>query len=223
MIKGVLRWLALGHGKCAGLYRKFCHPRGEEYATFLKRHGRLYSIGDNCCILVSTVVTDPAYVRIGNNVIMSTCTLIGHDGSIAMLNRAFDRRLDAVGKIDIKDNVFIGYGAIILPNVTIGPNAIVAAGAVVTSDVPPDSIVGGVPAKIIGKVSALVDKLQTQTDALPWADLIAKRNGSYDPAIEPELKRLRIETFFGTQSNPHFKMPSGLPARKVRRPLEIHR
>ena len=41
-------------------------------------------------------------------------------------------KLDAVGKIDIRDNVFVGYGAIILRGVTIGPNAIVAAGAVVT-------------------------------------------------------------------------------------------
>ena len=66
-----------------------------------------------------------AYVRIGSNVGLSACFLIGHDGAVAMLNRAYGVKLDAVGKIDIRDNVFVGFNAIILPGVTIGPNAIV--------------------------------------------------------------------------------------------------
>ncbi len=53
--------------------------------------------------------------------------------------------------VKIEDYVFIGPRAIILPSVTIGRGAIVAAGAVVTKDVPPYAVVGGVPAKIIGE------------------------------------------------------------------------
>lgn len=60
--------------------------------------------------------------------------------------------------IDIKDNVFIGTGSIILPGVTIGSNVIVAAGAVVSSDVPDGKVVGGVPAKEIGKFDELAKK-----------------------------------------------------------------
>ena len=75
--------------------------------------------------------------------------------------------LDSVGKIDIRDNVFVGYGAIILPGVTIGPTAVVAAGAVVTTDVAEGTIVGGVPARTIGKVEDLVRKLQTDTATCP--------------------------------------------------------
>jgi maltose O-acetyltransferase len=56
-----------------------------------------------------------------------------------------------MGEIEISDYVFIGPRAIILPNVKIGRGAVVAAGAVVTKDVPAFSIVGGVPAKEIGK------------------------------------------------------------------------
>ena len=56
------------------------------------------------------------------------------------------------------DNWFIGSHSIILPDVKIGPNAIVAAGAVVTKDVPEGSIVGGNPAKVIGSTYDLMNK-----------------------------------------------------------------
>ena len=62
------------------------------------------------------------------------------------------------GVIDIRDNCFIGAGATILPGVTIGPNAIVAAGAVVNSDVPEGKVVGGIPARIIGDYESVKQK-----------------------------------------------------------------
>lgn len=58
-----------------------------------------------------------------------------------------------VSPIVIESNVWIGAGATILPGVTIGENSVVAAGAVVTKDVPPNTIVGGVPAKFIKNVN----------------------------------------------------------------------
>jgi len=195
-VQKILRHLAMRYGKFPDLYTKFCKPSSEEYTEFLRRHGKLYALGSNCSILPSTVFTDPAYVRIGNNVHFSSCTLIGHDGSIAMLNQAYNVKLDSVGKIDIRDNVFIGYGAIVLPNVTIGSNTIVGAGAVVTHDVAEGDIVAGIPARPIGRVEDLVKKLQAQTQSLPWADLINSREGGFDPAIEPELVELRVSYFY---------------------------
>jgi len=55
--------------------------------------------------------------------------------------------------VQICDAVFVGYGAIILPGVSIGNGSVVGAGAVVTKDVPAMTIVGGNPARYIGKVS----------------------------------------------------------------------
>ena len=192
--------MALRYGKFPGLYRRVCQPMGEEYADYLRRHGKFYAIGEHCSILTTTVFTDPAYVRIGNNVRFSSCSLIGHDGVVAMLNHAYDLKLDSVGKIDIGDNVFIGFNAIVLPNVTIGSNAIVAAGAVVTKNVAAGDIVAGIPAKPIGRVEDLVQRLQSQTQTLPWADLINQREGAFDSEMEPQLVQLRVAHFYGRDS-----------------------
>lgn len=59
------------------------------------------------------------------------------------------------GKIIIKKGAWIGTGAIILPNIIIGECAVIGAGAVVTKDVPPYSVVVGVPARVIKKIKGL--------------------------------------------------------------------
>lgn len=61
-------------------------------------------------------------------------------------------------KIELCDNVFIGANAFIMGNVKVGPNAIVAAGSVVTKDVPPNSVVGGNPAKVIFDMNIFIEK-----------------------------------------------------------------
>lgn len=81
--------------------------------------------------------------------------LIGHNVVLATLNHGMDpeRRADLVpAPIRLGNNVWVGSGAVVLPGVTVGNNAVVAAGAVVTKDVPEGAVVGGVPAKVIGRV-----------------------------------------------------------------------
>ncbi|MCW7079146.1 MAG: hypothetical protein OCU16_06440 [Candidatus Methanospirare jalkutatii] len=63
--------------------------------------------------------------------------------------------VEKVGKVRIKHDAWIGTGAIILPNVTIGEFSIIGAGAVVTKDVPPYTVVAGIPARIIKKIKSI--------------------------------------------------------------------
>jgi acetyltransferase-like isoleucine patch superfamily enzyme len=201
MLNRIIKFIAFKTGKCKRLYLRLCNPSGYEYAEYQRKWGRFYSIGNDCAFWPYTNITNPEYTRLGNNVMLSACTILGHDGSVAVLNKAYGKKLDRVGKVDIKDNVFIGHGAIILPGVTIGPNALVAAGAVVSKDVGQGSVVAGVPAREVGRMDALVERLEQQTKALPWADIIENRVGAFDVKVEPILKEMRIKYFFGDNND----------------------
>jgi acetyltransferase-like isoleucine patch superfamily enzyme len=190
------RKLAMRTGRLRCVYVRLCKPNGTEFADYIRKHGGLRSVGEHCSILPTTIFTDPHLVILGNNVHFSTCALICHDGSIAMLNRAYNTQLEAVGKIEIKDNCFIGYGAIVLPGVTIGPNAIVAAGAVVTKDVPEGTVVGGVPARVISSTADLVRKLKAETDDLPWVEMIRQRGDHWNGPLEQQMHQKRLAYFF---------------------------
>ena len=190
------RHLAFEHGRAVGLYRRFCRPDGGDWAAYLRRRGVFWAMGDHCSIQQNVVVTDPKFVRLGNNVRLSGCTIFGHDGSVNMLNRAFGVNLDRVGPVDLRDDVYVGHGAIILPGVTIGPRALVAAGAVVNRDVPENTIVAGVPAKTVGPLDEYVARLVARTEALPWAHLIATRTDENYWTVAPEIERLRLAHFW---------------------------
>ena len=130
---------------------------------------RKFSLGDYSVIesfaCINNAVGDViigGHTRIGlHNTIIGPVT-IGHHVNLAQgitvtaLNHNFDdpkKRIDEQGvstkPVVIEDDIWIGANAVILPGVTIGHHTVVAAGAVVTKDVPPHSLVAGVPAKII--------------------------------------------------------------------------
>lgn len=197
MLRRLLRHLALRHGRFVPLYRRLAVRTVPEHVEFLRAHGGLRHIGERVHINLGANITDPAYVWIGSNVVLSDCSLIGHDASAAVFSQLGGEAVDAVGRIVVHDHVFIGHGAIVLRGVSIGPRAIVAAGAVVTRDVPEGAIVGGVPARVIGRFDDYHARLKAETDTLPWATLIRQRGASgFDAALEPELVRQRVAHFF---------------------------
>lgn len=82
-------------------------------------------------------------------------TLLGHNVVLVTLNHCMNPEQRAnleLAPIHIGKNVWIGANAMVLPGVTIGDNAVIAAGAIVTKDVPANTIVGGIPAKKIKNV-----------------------------------------------------------------------
>jgi acetyltransferase-like isoleucine patch superfamily enzyme len=111
----------------------------------------MVSVGDNC-YLGDGVQFYPWNERIviGNNVLIAAgVRMITRKHGFADLDRPMSDQGYTNAPIHIEDDVWIGFGAIILPGVTVGRGAIVGAGAVVTRDVTPYTIVGGVPARLI--------------------------------------------------------------------------
>lgn len=123
-----------------------------KYSNYtIAQHFRLQGaqIGDNCYFAVRNIGSEPYLVKIGNHVgIASGVRFLTHSLGWNYRDRIPD--LQIFGKIEIKDNCNIGVDVIILPDVTIGENCIIAAGSVVTKNIPPNSIAAGVPAKVIG-------------------------------------------------------------------------
>lgn len=126
-----------------------CTPLDESttvFAPFYTNFGQFIQIGRNVFINHACSFLDLGGITIEDDV------LIGPKVNIITENHPLDitdRRTLICRPILIKRNVWIGAGATILPGVTIGESAVVAAGAVVSKDVPANVVVGGVPAKII--------------------------------------------------------------------------
>lgn len=111
--------------------------------------GKNLRIGKRVFINSGCKFQDQGGITIGDDV------LIGQNAVIATLNHAMDpaHRGDMVpAPVRIGNQVWLGANVTLLPGVTVGDGAIVAAGAVVTKDVPPRTIVAGVPAKEIKRV-----------------------------------------------------------------------
>ena len=108
-------------------------------------------IGDHTRIGLHNTIIGP--VLIGNHVNLAQGI------TVTALNHIFEnseKRIDEQGvstsTVIIEDDIWIGANAVVLPGVTIGHHSVVAAGAVVTKDVPPHSLVAGVPAKVIKQI-----------------------------------------------------------------------
>lgn len=131
-------------------YRKFSlgdYSVVESYSCINNAVGDVI-IGDHTRVGLHNTVIGP--VTIGNHVNLAqgvTVTAINHNFTEKDLR--IDEQGVSTSPVTIGDDIWIGANAVILPGVTIGNHTVVAAGAVVTKDVPPHTLVAGVPAKII--------------------------------------------------------------------------
>lgn len=105
-------------------------------------------IGEHCFIDTREWGSEPFLISIGNHVqITRMASIHTHGGGNSI--RKEHPNFDVFGKVRIEDWAYIGSFAQIMPGVTIGEGALVAAGAVVTKSVPPHTVVGGNPARVI--------------------------------------------------------------------------
>lgn len=120
------------------------------FPPFHTDFGKNITIGKDVFINSGCHFQDQGGIEIGDG------SLIGHNVVLATINHSLipsEKRKNYYAPIKIGQNVWIGSNATILQGVTIGDWAVVAAGAVVSRDVPPYTIVGGIPAKVIKEVS----------------------------------------------------------------------
>lgn len=107
-------------------------------------------IGDHCSINPYCILYGHGGLRIGNNVLIAGGTMVIPNNHVTTnINTPIAFQGNLAKGITIEDDVWIGHGCSILDGVVVGKGSVVAAGAVVTTDVAPYSIVGGIPAKLI--------------------------------------------------------------------------
>jgi len=116
------------------------------FSPFQINYGKNTKIGKNVFINFDCTFLDLGGITIEDNVMLAPkVSLLSEGHPIAPQ----DRQTLTTGKIHIKQNAWIGANATILQGVTIGENSVVAAGAIVSKDVPDNTVVGGIPAKIL--------------------------------------------------------------------------
>jgi acetyltransferase-like isoleucine patch superfamily enzyme len=193
-------------------------------AEYFREQGAI--VGDDCRILIRALSSEPWLVRIGRHCTLSIeVALVTHDGS-AWLFTEEHPSVQSFGPINIGDNCFIGARAVIMPGITIGSNSVVGAGSIVTKDVPPNTVVAGVPARPICDTEQLKQKmLATWEQQRPPGYLSELAPGVvHSPtrilqakmAGQDLLRRHLQQLFWGEAAAPKAETPAPAPSPSLR-------
>ena len=149
--------------------RMYLIPDARKRTKLLIKKDVFKSVGDNFFFQPRVIPDEAKLIKFGNNVVVaSNVTFVTHD----IIDKVFNNLKEDfyynynAGPILIGDNVFIGCNSIILPNIKIGSNSIIAAGSVVTHDVEEGTVVAGNPARVIGKFEDYKKRRQQINDKL---------------------------------------------------------
>ena len=169
-------------------FRLYVVHRGSR-AAYLRSLGA--RIGDGCDILTRPIRfgSEPYLVELGDRVTLSSdVLLVTHDGSSRLYRHRHSSSPwgNRFGPIRVLDDSFVGSRAILLPGVTIGPRSIVGAGSVVATDVPPDTVWAGNPARQVSTVEEAEERYVQRMVPLP--------DGVLDRGL---LRAALTEYFFG--------------------------
>ncbi|RJV24884.1 acyltransferase [Coprococcus sp. AF18-48] len=125
-------------------------------------------VGNNVHIIASNIdMGEPYLLKIGNNVTITGVKILTHDASLYKTVG-----YSKAGKVHIGNDVFVGWGSIILPNTTIGNKVVIGAGAVVAKDIPDNSVVIGNPCQILCTYDEYVNKTKDLMKEYPVIDLL---------------------------------------------------
>ena len=126
------------------------------------------SVGENVDIIGSSIdMGEPYLISIGNDVTITGVKILTHDASLKK-----KIGYSKTGKVHIGNNVFIGWGSIILPNTVIGNNVVIGAGTVVAKNIPDNVVVVGNPCRILCTYDEYLSKITDDMKHKPVIDLL---------------------------------------------------
>ena len=138
------------------IVKKLANRNYESKNRYLRRQGANIGAGTRLICSVGSFGSEPYLVSVGENcLIAAECHFYTHDGGVKVLSdlNYFDGgRMDIMAPITIGNNVYVGTGAAFLPGVTVGDNVVIGAHAVVTHDIPSNSVAVGIPARVIKSI-----------------------------------------------------------------------